>query len=40
MTTIGVIHFALLLIIVGGSFRLIQYLWPENKLVQALGVIY
>lgn len=40
MTAIGVVHFALLLLLVGGSIRLVQYLWPENKVVQAIGVIY
>lgn len=40
MTAIGVFHFFLLLLIVGGAIRTVQYLWPENKIVQALGVIY
>ncbi len=40
MTAIGVLHFAILLLLVGGSIRLVEYLWPDNKIVQAIGVIY
>lgn len=40
MTAIGILHFAILLLLVGGSIRTVQYLWPENKIVQAIGVIY
>lgn len=40
MTAITVIHFALLLLLVGGMFRFVEYKWPENPIVQAIGVIY
>ncbi|HEX3561822.1 MAG TPA: hypothetical protein VHU24_03200 [Solirubrobacterales bacterium] len=40
MTALTVIHFFVLLLLVGGAIRTVQYLWPENKVVQAIGVIY
>jgi hypothetical protein len=40
MVATTVIHFALLLLLVGGIFRFVEYRWPENPLVQAIGVIY
>lgn len=40
MVVISALHFFLLLMIVGGSLRFIEYRWPANPLVQAIGVIY
>lgn len=40
MTALTVFHFFLLLLLVGGMIRTVEYLWPENKVVQAIGVIY
>ena len=35
-----VFHFALMLVIVGFLFRMIEYKFPESKVAQALSVIY
>lgn len=40
MNLIYFVYFALSLLIVGGTFRFVEYKWPDNPLVQALGVIY
>lgn len=40
MVATTVIHFLFLLLLVGGALRFVEYRWPENPLVQAIGVIY
>jgi hypothetical protein len=40
MSAISVFHFLLLLLLVGGAIRFAEYRWPENPIVQAIGVIY
>lgn len=40
MTAISLIFFFLCLMLVGGSIRFAQFQWPDNALVQAIGVIY
>jgi hypothetical protein len=40
MTAIGLLYFALSLLIVGGMFRFAEIKWPDNPLIEALAVIY
>lgn len=40
MIAIAVLHFFFLLMIVGGSIRFVEFKWPNNAIVQAIGVIY
>lgn len=40
MTAIGIFYFFLCLMIVGGSIRFVESRWPNNPVVQAIGVIY
>lgn len=40
MTAISAFHFLLLLLLVGGILRYVEYKWPDNPVVQAIGVIY
>lgn len=40
MAAISVVHFLVLLLLVGGTLRFIEYRWPDNPIVQAIGVIY
>jgi hypothetical protein len=40
MVAMTVIHFLFLLLLVGGILRFAEYRWPDNPLVQAIGVIY
>jgi hypothetical protein len=40
VTAISLIYFALALLLVGGTIRFVEFKWPDNPVVQALGVIY
>lgn len=40
MTAIYVVTFFLTLMLVGGTIRFVEFKWPDNPIVQAIGVIY
>ncbi len=40
MTAISIIYFFLCLMLVGGAIRFVETKWPNNAVVQAIGVIY
>lgn len=40
MTGIDLVHFFALLMIVGGTIRLVEYKWPQSFVGRGLAVIY
>lgn len=40
MTAIGLVYFFFALLLVGGAIRVAEFTWPDNPVVQAIGVIY